>query len=164
MTDFDSSLLENRAQVYDSFLQITDGLNRYRLKSLQESEPLFLYPNLDRIADDGSLFLTPEISKSTYNQRMVLTTSEVDTLSTPEDIKTLSFFLFQKELRNSVKVEVSIVYFAKDEPTANKTMRLDFTYEMESFSTPRINEDGDVFIDTTGRILPNTISFVRGSS
>jgi len=164
MTDFNSSLLENRAQVYDSFLQLTDGSNRYRLKSLQSSEPLFLYPNLDRIADDGSLFLTPEISKSTYNQRMVLTTSEVDTLATPTDIKTLSWFLFQKEQRNSVQVEVSIVYFAKDEPSANKTMRLNFTYEMESFSTPRINEDGDVFIDTTGRILPGTISFVRGSS
>jgi len=164
MTDFNSSLLENRAQVYDSFIQLTDGANRYRLKSLQESLPIFLYPNLDRIADDGSLFLTPEVSKSTYTQRMVLTTSEVDTLSTPTDVKTLSWFLFQKEQRNSVQVEVSIVYFAKDEPSANKTMRLDFTYEMESFSPPRINEDGDVFIDTTGRILPGTISFVRGTS
>lgn len=163
MTDFNSSLLENRAQVYDSFLQLTDGSNRYRLKSLQESEPIFLYPNLDRIADDGSLFLTPEVSKSTYNQRMVLTTSEVDTLSTPTDIKTLSWFLFQKEQRNSVQVEVSIVYAAKDAPSPN-IMRLNFTYEMESFSSPRINEDGDVFIDTTGRILPGTISFVRGSS
>lgn len=164
MADFDTSLLVNRAQVYDSFLQITDGSNRYRLKSLQESEPLFLYPNLDRISDDGQLFLTPEISKSTYNQRMVLTTSEVDTASPPTDIKTLSWFLFQKEQRISVQVEVSIVYFAKDESSADKTMRLNFTYEMESFSTPRINEDGDVFIDTTGRILPNTISFIRDTS
>lgn len=163
MTDFNSSLLENRAQVYDSFLQLTDGSNRYRLKSLQESEPIFLYPNLDRIADDGTLHLTPEISKSTYSQRMVLTTSEVDTLSTPTDTKTLSWFLFQKEQRNSVQVEVSVVYTAKDAPSPN-IMRLDFTYEMESFTTPRINEDGDVFIDTTGRILPGTISFVRGSS
>ncbi len=162
MTDFNSSLLENRAQVYDSFLQLTDGSNRYRLKSLQSSEPLFSYPNLDRIADDGSLFLTPEVSKSTYNQRMVLTTSEVDTLTTPTDTKTLSWFLFQKEQRNSVQVEVSIVYTAKDASSPN-IMRLNFTYEMETFSPPRINEDGDVFIDTTGRILPGTISFVRGT-
>ena len=164
MTDIDRSELQNRAQVYDSFVQLISGSNKLRLKSLQESSPEFNWPNLDRIADDGSLFLTPEVSKSTYNQRMVLTTSEVDTLATPTDIKTLSFFLFQKEQRNSVQVEVSIVYFAKDEPSANKTMRLDFTYEMESFSTPRINEDGDVFIDTTGRILPGTISFIRASS
>ena len=164
MTDFDTSLLVNRVQVYDSFLQVTDGSNRYRLKSLQSSEPLFLYPNLDRIADDGSLFLTPEVSKSTYNQRMVLTTSEVDTLATPTDIRTLSWFLFQKEQRNSVQVEVSIVYFAKDTADADDTMRLNFTYEMESFTSPRINEDGDVFIDTTGRILPGTISFIRDTS
>lgn len=164
MTDFNTSLLDNRAQVYDSFLQLISGNDRYRLKSLQSSEPLFLYPNLDRIADDGSLFLTPEVSKSTYNQRMVLTTSEVDTEATPTDTKTLSFFLAQKEARNSVQVEVSIVYFAKDTTDTDDTMRLNFTYEMESFTTPRINEDGDVFIDTTGRILPGTITFVRGSS
>ena len=102
MTDFNSSLLENRAQVYDSFLQLTDGSNRYRLKSLQSSEPIFLYPNLDRIADDGSLFLTPEVSKSTYNQRMVLTTSEVDTATPPTDIKTLSWFLFQCGLHQKI--------------------------------------------------------------
>lgn len=163
MTDFDTSLLSNRAQVYDSFLQVTDGSNRYRLKSLQSSQPSFIYPNLDRISDDGELFLTPEVSKSTYEQRMVLTTSEVDIVDPPTDTKTLSWFLNQKELRNSVQVEVSCVYEAKDASSPN-FMRLDFTYEMESFSTPRVNEDGDVFVDTTGRILPGTISFIRDTS
>ena len=163
MVDSDRSLIVDRAQVYDSFVQIISGSNRLRLKSLQSSEPNFNWPNLDRISDDGQLFLTPEISKSTYNQRMVLTTSEVDTLSTPTDIKTLSFFLFQKELRNSVQVEVSIVYTAKNAPSPN-IMRLNFTYEMESFTAPRINEDGDVFVDTEGRILPGTITYIRASS
>ncbi len=164
MADLNTSLLVNRAQVYDSFLQLISGSDRLRLKSLQSSEPLFLYPNLDRISDDGSLFLTPEVSKSTYDQRMVLTTSEVDTESPPTDKNTLSWFLFQKEQRNSVQVQVSVVYVAKDTTSSDDTMRLNFTYEMESFSTPRINEDGDVFVDTTGRILPGTISFVRSTS
>lgn len=163
MTDFDTSLLSNRAQVYDSFLQVTDGSNRYRLKSLQSSQPSFIYPNLDRISDDGELFLTPEVSKSPYEQRMVLTTSEVDIVDPPTDTKTLSWFLNQKEQRNSVQVEVSCVYEAKDASSPN-FMRLDFTYEMESFSLPRVNEDGDVFVDTTGRILPGTISFIRDTS
>lgn len=163
MTDFDTSLLENKTQVYDSFLQLVSGSDRYRLKSLQSSEPSFVYPNLDRIADDGSLFLTPEVSKSIHNQTMVLTTSEVDIVDPPTDTKTISWFIFQKEQRNSVQVEVSSVYVAKDAPSPN-VMRLNYTYEMESFGLPRVNENGDVFFETTGRILPGTISFVRDTS
>lgn len=164
MTDSDSSLLVNRAQVYDSFLQLISGGNRFRLKSLQSSEPFFVFPNLDRIADDGTLFLTPEVSKSTYNQTMVLTTSEVDTATPPTDTKTISWFIFQKEQRNSVQVEVSCVFVAKETAESKDTMRLNFTYEIEQFGTIRINEDGDVLVDSVGRILPGTISFIRDTS
>jgi len=161
LTDFNSSLLENRAQVYDSFLQLISGSNRFRLKSLQSSEPTFTYPNLDRISDAGELFLTPEISKHAYKQTMVLTTSEVDTVTPPTDPNTISFYIFEKEQRNSVQVQVSCVFVAKETEETKDTMRLNFTYELEEFGTIRINEEGDVEIDTSGRILPNTISFIR---
>lgn len=161
MTDFNTSLLENRTQVYDSFLQLIDGVNRYRLKSLQSSQPDFIYPNLDRVSDDGQLFLTPQVSQHVHNQTMVLTTSEIDIASPPTDIKTISWYIYQKEQRNSVQVQVSCVYVAKETGVTEDTMRLNYTYEIESFSLPRVNGDGDVFIDTTGRILPGTISFVR---
>ena len=164
MVDSNTSQLINRAQVYDSFLQLISGNDRFRLKSLQSSEPLFVFPNLDRISDAGELFLTPEISKSTYNQTMVLTTSEVDTVSPPTDTKTISWFIFQKEQRNSVQVQVSCVFVAKQTTESEDTMRLNFTYEVEQFGTIRINEDGDVLIDTVGRILPGTISFIRNTS
>jgi len=165
MVDSDRSLLVDRAQVYDSFVQIISGANRLRLKSLQSSEPEFNWPNLDRISDDGQLFLTPEISQHRYTQRIVLTTSEVDTVSgPPTDVNTISFYINQKELRNSVQVAVSCVSFAKDETDAEKTMRLDFTYELERISQPRINEDGDVFVDTEGRILPGTITYIRATT
>jgi len=164
MTDFNTSLLENRAQVYDSFLQLIEGNNRFRLKSMQSSEPLFVFPNLDRTSDAGELFLTPQVSKSTYNQTMVLTTSEVDTVDPPTDTKTISWFIFQKEQRNSVQVQVSCVFVAKETAESKDTMRLNFTYEVEQFGTIRINEDGDVLIDTVGRILPGTISLVRDTS
>ncbi len=165
MVDSDRSLLVDRAQVYDSFVQIISGSNRLRLKSLQSSEPDFNWPNLDRISDDGQLFLTPEISQHRYLQRIVLTTDEVDTVSgPPTNVDTISFYINQKEQRNSVQVAVSCVSFAKDESTTEKTMRLDFTYELEKISQPRINEDGDVFVDTEGRILPGTITYVRATS
>ena len=164
MADIDRSLLVDRAQVYDSFVQIISGSDRLRLKSLQSSTPEFSWPNIDRISDDGQLFLTPEVSQHRYAQRIVLTTSEVDTESPPTDVNTISFYIQEKELRNSVQVEVSCVSFAKDETDAEKTMRLDFTYELEKISQPRVNEDGDVFVDTEGRILPGTITYVRDTS
>ena len=162
MTDLDRSILTDRAQVYDSFVQIISGSNRLRLKSLQESSPEFNWPNLDRISDDGQLFLTPQISQHRYIQRIVLTTDEVDTASNPPtNIDTISFYINEKELRNSVQVAVSCVSFAKDTSDSEKTMRLDFTYELERISQPRINDDGDVFVDTEGRILPGSISYIR---
>ena len=167
MADINRSELQNRAQVYDSFVQIISGSDRLRLKSLQSSEPDFNWPNLDRIADDGQLFLTPEVSQSRYTQRIVLTTDEVSDNPDPSgDPNTISFYIQQKELRNSVQIAVSCVAVAKDyEGGDNKNvMRLDFTYELEQISQPRINEDGDVFVDTVGRILPGTISYIRDTS
>jgi len=162
MADLDRSSLVDRAQVYDSFVQIISGANKLRLKSLQSSEPDFNWPNLDRISDDGQLFLTPEISQHRYVQRIVLTTDEVSTSTDPSgDPDTISFYIKEKESRNSVQVAVSCVSFAKDSSDAEKTMRLDFTYELERISQPRINEDGDVFVDTEGRILPGTITYIR---
>lgn len=162
MADVDRSQLVDRAQVYDSFVQIISGANKLRLKSLQSSEPDFNWPNLDRISDDGQLFLTPEVSQHRYIQRLVLTTDEVSDNADPSgDPDTISFYINEKEARNSVQIAVSCVSFAKDSSESKKTMRLDFTYELERISQPRINEDGDVFVDTEGRILPGSISYIR---
>jgi len=165
MVDVNRSQLVDRAQVYDSFVQIISDSNKLRLKSLQSSEPDFNWPNLDRISDDGALFLTPQVSQHRYIQRIVLTTDEVSTNADPSgDPDTISFYIKEKELRNSVQIAVSCVSFAKDASESQKTMRLDFTYELERISQPRINEDGDVFVDTEGRILPGTITYIRSSS
>jgi len=165
MVDVNRSQLVDRAQVYDSFVQIISGSNKLRLKSLQSSEPDFNWPNLDRISDDGQLFLTPQVSQHRYTQRIVLTVDEVSTNADPSgDPDTISFYIKEKEARNSVQIAVSCVSFAKDASESQKTMRLDFTYELERISQPRINEDGDVFVDTEGRILPGTITYIRSSS
>jgi len=161
MADFDFNLLDDRAQVYDSFVELKSGGDFYRFKSLQSSEPKFVWPNIDRIGDDGTLALTPDISKHRYDQRIVLTTSEVDTVHPPTNTRTISYFIYQRDvLRNLVTASVSIVYVAKDAPSL-PNMRLDFDYVIEEIGTPRINGDGDVFVDTAGRIIPGTIQFIR---
>ena len=149
----------DRVQVYDSFVEIISGANKLRLKSLQSSEPDFNWPNLDRISDDGQLFLTPEVSQHRYIQRLVLSTDEVSDNADPSgDPDTISFYIKEKEERNSVHIAGSCVSFAKETSESQKTMRLDFTYELQRIYQPRINEYAYVFVDLERRILPATIS------
>lgn len=163
MADLDSNSLEDRVQVYDAFVQLVSGGNNYKLKSLQEVDPQFVWPMLDRISTDGELFLTPEISQHIHNQQIVLTADEVDTVDPPTNERTISFFIDQKNKRKSVQIVTVIVYEAVD-VVSNKFLRLSYTYEVLSIGIPRINGDGDVVVDTTGRILPSTVKFIRSAS
>ena len=163
MVDFDSNLLTDTVQSYDSFIQIKSGGDRYRLKSLQSVDPQFVWPILDRVGDDGSLAFTPGVSQHKHNQQLILTASEVDTANPPTNTRTISYYIYQKNLRNSVQIDVSVVFVAKDVVTDN-FLRLDYTYELEQIGIPRVNEDLDVVVDTVGRILPTSISFVRQAS
>ena len=163
MTDFDMSALADRSQAYDSFIQLKSGGDRYRLKSLQSVDPQFVWPILDRVGDDGSVAFTPGVSQHKHNIQLLLTADEVDTIHPPTNTRTLSYYIYQKELRNSVQIDVSVVFVAKDAST-NKFLRLDYTYELEQIGIPRINDELDVLVDAVGRIVPGSISFVRQSS
>lgn len=163
MVDFDFNSLVDRAQSFDSFVQLKSGADRYRYKSLEGISPVFNFPNLDRIADDGTLFLTPQVSQNKVTLDLVLTADQVDTVHPPTNVRTVSYFLYQKNLRNSVQVSVSTVYFAKDAST-NKFLRLDFTFELEDVGVPRLNADGDSLLKIGGRLLPTNMTFQRGAS
>ena len=163
MADLEMNDLADRVQVYDAFVQLVDGSNNYKLKSLQVADPQFVWPMLDRISTGGELFLTPEISQHIHNQQLILTADEVDTVTPATNKRTISFFIEQKNARKSVKIVTVIVYTAID-ATTNKFLRLSYTYEVLSIGIPRVNGDGDVVVDTTGRILPSTVTFVRSST
>lgn len=163
MADFNKNDLADRTQSLDCFVQLKSGNDRYRLKSLQVADPQFVWPMIDRISDDGQLHLTPGISTHGFTQQIVLTADEVDTVHPPTDTKTISYYIYQKNLRNPVQIAVSVVFVAKDAAT-NKFLRLDFTYEVETIGMPRTNDELDVFVDVSGRILPDSITFVRQSS
>lgn len=160
MADLESNALPDRVQVYDTFVQLTSGANNYKLKSLQLVDPEFVWPMIDRISTGGELFLTPEISQHIHNQQLVLTADEVDTVHPPTNERTISWFIHQKNLRKSVQVVTRIVFEAVD-AASNKTLTMTYTYELLTLGLPRQNGEGDVFIDSTGRILPDTIQFIR---
>lgn len=86
---------------------------------------------------------------------LILTSDEIDTANPPTNPRTISYYMYQKNvLRNHVEVAVSTVYYAKD-TASNKYLRFNFTFELENMSTPRINGDGDVSLNISGRVLLN---------
>src|ERR1700704_593763 len=105
MTDFNFNSLADRLQVYDTFVQLKSGSDRYRFKSLQRFEPIQRFPNLTRVADDGSFYLTQEVVNSELDLELVLTSDEVDTVDPPTNPRTISYYMYQKNvLRNHVEV------------------------------------------------------------
>jgi hypothetical protein len=171
MTDYNFNSLVDRVQVYDTFVQLISGSDKYRFKSLQKWEPIQRWPNLKRVSDDGSFFLNQEVTDSEVDIELVLTADEVDTVDPPTNARTLSYYQYQKNvLRNHVEIAVSTVYYAKD-TASNKYLRLNFTLELDSMSTPRINGDGDVAVILHGIIIMQTHAgvdchptFIRSSS
>lgn len=152
MTEFDFNSLVDRAQVYDSYVQLISGSDKYRFKSLQKSDPKYNWPNIDRVSDDGKVFLNQQVTNHRFEMEIRLTADEVDTANPPTNTKTISYFIYRKNLRFSVMASVSTVYYAKD-ASSNNYMRNNFQFEIEEIGTPRINGDGDVAVNIAGRIL-----------
>ena len=164
MTDYTTNILSHTADVYDCFVQIISGSDRYRLKSLQNADPQFKWPQLVSIGDDGTFVLRQQVTDHRFEQELLLAPSEVDGNTTPTGTRTFSYYLYKKNRRESMQVAVSIVYHAKNSTDSKKFMRLNFTYEVDEIGMPRVNEEGDIVVRVAGIILPTTISFVKGTS
>lgn len=152
MTDFNMNSPVDRAQVYDCFAQLVSGSDKYRLKSLQKFDPKMNWPNLDRVADDGALYLNQQVINHRVEMELRLTADEVDTANPPTNTKTASYFIYRKNLRFSVLMNISMVYYAKD-ASSNNYLRLNVQFEIEEMGVPRITGDGDVGLPIAGRIL-----------
>lgn len=171
MTDFNWNQLADRFQVLDSFAELISGSDKYRFKSLQEVNPTFLWPNIERVADDGTLYLNQTVMNHRIRMVLRLTADEVDTLNPPtSNTRTISYYIYQKNLRNSVMVNISNVYYAKD-ASSNKYARLNYTFEIEQIGMPRVIADGDIGCEIEGRlVLVNAAgssvapTFIRSSS
>lgn len=167
MADFEMNSLVDRIQTLDTFVQIKVGSDNYRLKSLQDIDPVFRWPNLVRVADDGSFYLNQTVIEHQHSILLRLTADEVDTANPPTNVRTASYWIYQKNLRNSVVLTIVMVGFAK-EASSNKYVRLTYSFEVEEVGIPRLlNDGGDVALRVTGRILNNAtypISFIRSAS
>lgn len=162
MTDFDFNSQNDAAITLASFVQLQSGSDRYRFRSLQKIDPQEKWPNLVRVSDDGKVFLSQQAIDHDVDLEIALTADEVDTANPPTNTRTISYYQYQKKLRNHVLVQVSTVYFALD-AASNKFLRFNFTFELDSIGMPRETGAGDGSIHVTlhGKILE--VSPIDGS-
>lgn len=162
MTDFNMNSQQDAALIYDSFVQLQSGSDRYRLKSLQKVDPQENWPNLVRVSDDAKVWLSQQAISHVVEIETTLTADEVDTANPPTNTRTISYYQYQKKLRNHVLVQVSTVYYAKDS-SSNNFLRFNFTFELESIGMPRDTGagDGSVHVTLRGQILE--VSPIDGS-
>lgn len=164
MTDFNFNDLQDRFQVLDSYIQLISGSDRYRFKSAQAFDPIFDYPQLVRINDEGLIYFNRQVVPNRVTLDLRLTADLVDTADPPTNVRTVSYYIYQKHLGNSVQIQVSNVYYAKD-ASSNKYGRLNFTFELDQISMPRRLEAGDIGLGLTG-VISNTTrpTFIRSAS
>src|SRR5574338_980888 len=155
MTEFDFNAGTDRMQVLDSWAQLISGSDKYRFKLLQSFDPLLKYPQLVRVADDGSFYLNRQVMDGRYTIDTRMSDDMADTASPPTNTKTVSYYIYQKNLGNSVQLQISNVYYSKDS-SSNKYVRLNITFELDTIQIPRILEDGDVGLHMEGIILLKT--------
>lgn len=171
MSHFIMNSLVDRAQVLDCYLELASGGNFYRLKSLQDFDPKFSFPYIERVADDGTFYLNDTISKHQVDFLLRLTADEVDTANPATNVNTVSYYLQQKNLRNHVIINVSVVYYFKD-TASNKYARLNMALSLTDFGVPRILDEGDAGLPISARVILNdpvsgadiSPTFIRSSS
>lgn len=167
MTDFSRGDLNARAEGFDAYVQFVFGADKYRLKSLQTVKTDYSFTKSDHYNDAGFKARVRDNYSMTAAIELVLTAEDFDTADPPTDVKTFSYFLYQKILGNTVSISVVEVFATKS--TSNPIVRQSFTFDFQDMGTMR--QVGDVVkLAVSGEIDDGTISgvtrpkFIRSAS
>lgn len=167
MANFDRSNLNNRSEGFDAYVQLVFGGDNYRLKSLQSVKTDYAFNKIDKYNDAGFKVRVKNDYSMTAAIDLILTAEDFDTADPPTDVKTISYYLYQKILGNNVSVQVIEVFATK--ATSNPIVRQSFTFDLEDIGTAR--QVGDVVrLNIGGEIDDGTITgvtrpkFIRSAS
>lgn len=106
MADFGRNALAETSDVFDAFVQFEFGVDRFKFDGLQEMTVEYDFLDVDKYDTNGVLKLVKAGQNHTWELRIPQTADMYDTVDPPTDVKTLSFYLFQKELGNRIIVTV----------------------------------------------------------
>ena len=154
MTDFDRNELAETSDVFDAFVQFEFGSDRFKFKGLQEMTVEYDFIDVDKYDTQGTIKLVRAGQNHTWELRIPQTADMYDTVDPPTDVKTLSFYLFQKELGNRIIVTVRDV--SVSESGSQPTVDHSFIGEFQKYRKERPEGGGDLQVILSGRITTFT--------
>jgi len=154
MVDFDINQIADRAEGFDGFLQLQEGSNFYRFRSLQTLNTLFDWLDEDRYDDSGTLALIRNGQNHTFEMDIILTADEADTVTPPTNTKTLSYFIHQKEILKN-RVTGTFVGKFKTKAASPSFVNLRVTLDIQRIGIAR-EAGGVITAPISGRIIAFT--------
>ena len=155
MVDFDRNELAETSDVFDAFVEFEFGSDRYKFKGLQEMTVEYDFIDVDKYDTQGTLKLINAGQNHTWELRIPQTADMYDTVTPPTDVKTLSYYLYQKEvLKNRIPVTVRDV--SVSESGSQRTVDHSFTGEFKKYRKERPEGGGDLQVILSGRIITFT--------
>tara|TARA_B100001245_G_scaffold207923_1_gene170641 strand:+ start:21 stop:572 length:552 start_codon:yes stop_codon:yes gene_type:complete len=165
----DHNQLTERAEAFDAYVQFQIGVDGnavyHRLKSLQEVEMNYSWSDDDHYADDGTIQLVRTGQNHTCEINLILTKSEAQAdagtniatgwTTAPSDTKTLSYWIYQRELGNRVQMNV-VQVFATKVSSGDNQIRHRFTMDITDISISRGVPGGAIKVKVSGRIVTST--------
>ena len=155
MTDFGRNALAETSDVFDAFVQFEFGSDRFKFDGLQEMTVEYDFIDVDKYDTNGVLKLVRAGQNHTWELRIPQTADMYDTVTPPTDVKTLSYYLYQKEvLQNRIIVTVRDV--SVSESGSNPTVDHSFVGEFQKYRKERPEGGGDLQVILSGRITTFT--------
>ncbi len=154
MVDFDRNELAETSDVFAAFVEFEFGSDRFKFKGLQEMTVEYDFIDVDKYDTQGVLKLVRAGQNHTWELRIPQTADMYDTVTPPTDVKTLSFYLFQKELGNRIIVTVRDV--SVSESGSQPTVDHSFIGEFQKYRKERPEGGGDLQVILSGRITTFT--------
>lgn len=154
MADFTRNDLDQTSDVFDAFVQFQFSSDRYLFDGLQQMTVEYNFVDVDKYSYDGQLKLVGAGQNHTWELRIPQTADMYDTANPPTDVKTLSYYLYQKTLKKRVLVTVRDV--SVGESGSQPTVDHSFVGEFQKYRKERSEGGGDIQLVLSGRITTFT--------
>jgi len=154
MVNFDRNELSETSDVFDAFVEFEFAGDFYKFKGLQEMTVEYDFLDVKKYDTDGVMKLVNAGQNHTWELRIPQTADMYDTADPPTDVKTISYYIKQKTLKNRVLVTVRDV--SVGESGSNPTVDHSFVGEFQKYRKERPEGGGDIQVVLIGQITTFT--------
>lgn len=155
MGNIDINQIADRAEGFDGFIQLQEGSNFYKFNTLQTLDVEWDWLDTDRYDVNGNLALVRAGQNHEFDMEIILTNDEADTVSPPTNTKTISYWIYQKEILKNRVTGTYVGKFKTKNGGSTLYVNLRVTLDIQRIGTVRVQGDV-VSVPVHGRVIAFT--------